>query len=535
MRFVTITSVVLCLSFSLFAQVAPDLTVVQEPGAIPEPQAPPRDEPRTVAAGRSAAGIGQRVETMGITDTPPNVSATLGTSDSTSAFTVFNAANGALLRVAGDGSVSIGTTAVGGKLYVANFVSGGYALQVGHARSVSASVQEFDYGTFFGTYQNVASGVTNSGALTATRTRAHLNGAGTLAQTVGDYVESGVYGNSTGIVTQAIGTSIRISAGAGSVGTGYGIYVSDVPATNDYAFYQAGNNDTSYFAGNIGIGVTVPVAKLQIADTTAAARILLSGAEYYQPVNTSTDGMGLYLGVNRSAHRQLWIGDSGSATAPFFRVTSLNGTTMIDAVSRDGNTPQPLIVGSNGNVVVATGTGVVGIGTSTPTAGYKLDVAGAARVAGNLKVDGEIRGATVIGAVYQDVAEWVPATNDLEPGTVVVLNPGRNNEVMASSVAYDTTVAGVVSAQPGVILGVGGPDKEQIATTGRVRVRVDATAAPIRVGDLLVTSDVAGTAMRSEPMDLHGRKFHQPGTIIGKALEPLASGTGEILVLLSMQ
>lgn len=534
MRFVTITSVVLCLSFSLFAQVAPDLTVVQEPGAIPEPQAPPRDEPRTVAAGRSANGIGQRVETMGITDTPPNVSATLGTSDSTSAFTVFNAANGALLRVAGDGSLSIGTTSLGGKLYIVNQTSG-FALQVAHSRTVSASVQEFDYGTFFGTYQNVASGVTNSGSLMATRTRAQLNGEGTLGQTVGDYVESGVYGNSTGIVTQAIGTSIRISAGAGSVGTGYGVYVSDVPATNDYAFYQAGANDTSYFAGNIGIGVTVPAAKLQIADTTAAARILLSGAEYYQPANTSTDGMGLYLGVNRTGNRQLWIGDSGSATAPFFRVTSLNGTTMIDAVSRDGNTPQPLIVGSNGNVLVATGTGVVGIGTSTPTAGYKLDVAGAARVAGNLKVDGEIRGATVIGAVYQDLAEWVPATTDLQPGTVVVLNPGRNNEVMASSVAYDTTVAGVVSAQPGVILGVGGPDKEQIATTGRVKVRVDATRAPIRIGDLLVTSDAAGTAMRSEPMDLNGRKFHQPGTIIGKALEPLASGTGEILVLLSMQ
>lgn len=30
-------------------------------------------------------------------------------------------------------------------------------------------------------------------------------------------------------------------------------------------------------------------------------------------------------------------------------------------------------------------------------------------------------------------------------------------------------------------------------------------------------------------------KIHCPGTIIGKALEPLASGTGEILVLLSLQ
>ena len=58
---------------------------------------------------------------------------------------------------------------------------------------------------------------------------------------------------------------------------------------------------------------------------------------------------------------------------------------------------------------------------------------------------------------------------------------------------------------------------------GRVRVKVDATQAPITVGDLLVTSDTEGVAMKSEPVTVGGRKLHAPGTIIGKALEPLAS------------
>jgi hypothetical protein len=142
---------------------------------------------------------------------------------------------------------------------------------------------------------------------------------------------------------------------------------------------------------------------------------------------------------------------------------------------------------------------------------------------------------TNIKAHYQDVAEWVPSTTDLEPGTVVILNRGRRNEVMASATPYDTTVAGVVSAQPGISLGIEGEGKEQIATTGRVKVRVDARNRPILVGDLLVTSELPGTAMRSEPMSISGRSFHQPGTIIGKALEPLEGGVGEILVLLSMQ
>ena len=150
-------------------------------------------------------------------------------------------------------------------------------------------------------------------------------------------------------------------------------------------------------------------------------------------------------------------------------------------------------------------------------------------------VNGKLTATQVIGAVYQDIAEWVPATTQMAAGTVVVLNPAGINEVMPSQRAYDTSVAGVVSDHPGVILGVASDSKEQIATYGRVRVRVDATGAPIRVGDLLVTSDQPGVAMRSAPVEMAGRPFHQPGTIIGKALEPLDGGAGEILVLLSLQ
>ena len=165
--------------------------------------------------------------------------------------------------------------------------------------------------------------------------------------------------------------------------------------------------------------------------------------------------------------------------------------------------------------------GNVGIGTTSPNA--KL------HVAGDVVADGNI------AAKYQDLAEWVPATEDLEPGTVVVLHPTLSNHILASTRAYDTTVAGVVSSQPGIILGESGASKEQIATTGRVKVRVDATAGPIRIGDLLVSSDKSGTAMKSQPLDLGGVAIHRPGTVIGKALEPLESGVGEILVLLSLQ
>jgi hypothetical protein len=165
--------------------------------------------------------------------------------------------------------------------------------------------------------------------------------------------------------------------------------------------------------------------------------------------------------------------------------------------------------------------GNVGIGTSTPQ--VALDVNGSINVSGS------------INAKYQDVAEWVPSSQQLVPGTVVVLDPSKSNQVLAATHAYDTSVAGVVSAQPGLTLGQGGDGKVLVATTGRVKVKVDATRAPIHVGDLLVTSDMTGVAMKSVPVEVGGVQLHRPGTLIGKALEPLETGTSEILVLLSLQ
>jgi hypothetical protein len=163
-----------------------------------------------------------------------------------------------------------------------------------------------------------------------------------------------------------------------------------------------------------------------------------------------------------------------------------------------------------------------------------LSVTGNANVSSNLNVGGTFT-AGVIHATYQDVAEWVPATATMPAGTVVVVAEDANNTVTASTHAYDTSVAGVVSLNPGLLLGVASESKAKIATTGRVRVRVDATKSPIHKGDLLVTSDRPGMAMKSEPLDVAGVKLHRPGTLIGKALEPLAAGEGEILVLLSLQ
>ncbi len=127
-----------------------------------------------------------------------------------------------------------------------------------------------------------------------------------------------------------------------------------------------------------------------------------------------------------------------------------------------------------------------------------------------------------------DIAEYFPVAEDPEPGTVMVI--GEDSKLQCSCTAYDTTVAGIVSTAPGVSLGTnetGNAGEQLIAVAGRVPCKVDATYAPIMPGDLLTTSDTPGHAMKATDPQI--------GTILGKALEPLDSGTGVIEVLVTLQ
>jgi len=292
---------------------------------------------------------------------------------------------------------------------------------------------------------------------------------------------------------------------------------------------SVGNN------GKVGIGVSDPQAyDLHLYRSDAGTKSLgieasSGGAGSYADADLLSDKMAVSLrtygsGFDTFLHAGFHLANMSELWADELAAGVGGGKGLLIGTGGSQSSVSPVIFATrNTERMRIMEDGRVVIGATAPTGSYALDVVGS------------IHATNIIGASYQDVAEWVPASEEMKPGTVVVLAANKNNEVTSSRTAYDTMVAGVVSARPGIILGDSAPDKAQVATTGRVKVKVDATRNPIRVGDLLVTSDVAGTAMRSVPIDVSGIAIHRPGTIIGKALEPLASGEGEILVLLSLQ
>jgi len=298
------------------------------------------------------------------------------------------------------------------------------------------------------------------------------------------------------------------------------------PTTSHAQWTQPNGNVVYSGTGNVGIGTATPTSVLHVFQNSNANSFLM--------IENTNLGLSAAAVLRAKADVATVNFQSHASTRTLSRFgVSIGGWSEFLQVAGNG-----LLLGSFGNVPVILGTnslnrvhisggGNVGIGTASPT--ERL------HVAGNLLVTGDITGAKVVNAVYQDVAEWVTSDKALAPGNLVIVATGKVDQVVASSEAYDTRVAGVVSEKPGVLLGVPGESKVKVATMGRVRVRVDATINPIEAGDILVSSDKPGTAMKSVPVDVAGIKLHRPGTVIGKALEALPSGEGEILVLLSMQ
>jgi hypothetical protein len=150
---------------------------------------------------------------------------------------------------------------------------------------------------------------------------------------------------------------------------------------------------------------------------------------------------------------------------------------------------------------------------------------------------GEVRSKVGFAAPANDFAVTMQLDGDkagYEPGDVLVVSASGSGAAERSSAAYSPAVVGVYSAVPAFVGGRSVTDGAQagglpVAILGVVSCKVSAENGPIRPGDLLVTSATPGYAMRAD------RDKALPGTILGKALESLDSGTGLIQVLVTLQ
>ncbi len=136
-----------------------------------------------------------------------------------------------------------------------------------------------------------------------------------------------------------------------------------------------------------------------------------------------------------------------------------------------------------------------------------------------------------------DVAEPFEMTEpeELEPGSVVIIDEDHPGKLKQSTQACDTRVAGIISGAGGVKPGLrlhqdGVLDGDHhVALSGRVYVKADTSGGRIKPGDLLTTSITPGHAAK---VTNHERA---QGAILGKAMSGLDEGTGLVLVLVTLQ
>jgi hypothetical protein len=253
------------------------------------------------------------------------------------------------------------------------------------------------------------------------------------------------------------------------------------------------------------------------------------------------ENTGAGYGVSGSTNSSYQPGPNGTAgvwgdnagTGVGVKGTSSGGDAVVGISSAQNHA---------GVSAVNTGGGF-GVWASGQTAGHfegTVEIDGILKHIGDLSHQGN---ATMTGTMTahdvvlsnSDCAEDfdISGSPEIEPGTVMVID--QDGALRQSYVAYDQKVAGVISGggdlKPGIVLGkqASKANRMPIALVGKVYCKVDASDSPIEIGDLLTTSTTPGHAMKAANPD---RAF---GSVIGKALQSLASGRGLIPMLVVLQ
>jgi len=226
---------------------------------------------------------------------------------------------------------------------------------------------------------------------------ATARGSGNVTNLYGGNFTQGSRNTFTGTISNLYGVRVQNIKDAGTITNSYGLYLDNVNQgdTNNYSIYSAGGQ--SYFAGNIGVGIAAPAAKLQVVgsdslSTSFAANISGATGTGLVVQNNGWVGIGTTaslapfsvisdLGVGAGEHT-LFDFETNQTTGTGIKLGYwANGTGLSGGVIRSTNS-YPLFLGTTNNKQTLTilDSGNVGIGAISPN--YGLDVYGGFR-AGN--------------------------------------------------------------------------------------------------------------------------------------------------------
>ena len=346
---------------------------------------------------------------------------------------------------------------------------------------------------------------------------------------------------------------------------------------DDTTIWQT-NSGRVYTYSPVGIGTNNPQNSLSIGGSGDASFKATVKYNDYNIANLASAqvgvfGKGLTYGVHGSYQNTLHHGYLGASGAGVLgESTSLGVKGVGNTIGVKGENSQ----GDYGYLGY-TNIGVYGVGIGTGVYGYTRRDAttpvalGTSRgvlaqvildnaSGGAMGVHSSIVGTTVNGTYYSgyfgsggitgggtymglaadlrtgdavDIAELIYGA--AEAGDVVVADPENPETVLPSSNPYDTSVVGIISTKPHLIMGMDiirnsegefteDIDIVKLAVSGRVPVKVTGS---VSIGDLLTTSSVPGHAMKCDEIS------KCIGSIVGKALSENIDG--KVVALVSLQ
>jgi hypothetical protein len=386
---------------------------------------------------------------------------------------------------------------------------------------------------------------------------------------------TGVYGYSSSTGVYGYGSSTGIYARSDTYGvyawsSNYGVY----SIGTNYDFYAGTSGGKSYFAGNVGIGTTAPTSNLTIGN----GKVNINGTVTQPGAGSSQYNRG-YVFSNLYFDGANWITStvSGAAFNDFSGMYFSNGGALRFVAGSVG-TGTTNLGGDLASYSLMTilPNGNVGIGTTSPGEKLTLDSGvfklqgnyiaappsgtndrcgndpciekgtgdGATKTVHNLAIKSwwgigfwnQVAGQTVGtdraafwfdvrgGKAYAystwnanqgDLAEMMDKdpSEKLEPGDIV--QTLSNNKVTKTSNEYSPKIIGVVSVNPGFLMGgddkyiEGDPTKVKIGVIGKIPVKIVSNGEKIDAGSPITSADIKG----------FGQKMIKAGLTIGKTTE----------------